>query len=83
MSPDAAVLTTTSAVAAAVVLYLAWRQRHDQEQWRRKIDQQDLLREIQRELLQQQNIILARYAELRRRLDHQHRILKYVSRRLS
>jgi hypothetical protein len=82
MNPDVAVATMT-AVAAVVVFYLAWRQWHDHQEWLRKQDQQDLLRQIQRDLLSQQSVILARCAELQRRLDSHHRILRYVSRRLS
>lgn len=83
MTPEAVMLVTISAVAAAVVLYLVWDNRHHQEEWERKQDQRDLLLQIQRELLSQQNTILARYADMQRRLDDHHRILKYLGRRLS
>lgn len=83
MTPEGAMLATISAVAAAVVLYLVWSNRHQQEQWARKRDQQDLLLQIQRELDRQQTAVLARCTELQRRLDDHHRILKYLSRRLS
>ena len=83
MTPEAAVLVTISAVAAAVVLYLVWDNRHHQEEWERKQDQRDLLLQIQGELNRQQTTVLARCTELQRRLDDHHRILKYLGRRLS
>lgn len=61
---------------------LVWSNRQQQEELERKQGQRDLLLQIQRELLSQQNIILAGYAEMHRRLDGHHRILKYLARRL-
>ena len=81
MNPDVAIATTW-AVAAVVVCYLAWQRWHDHQEWLRKQDQQDLLRQIQRDLLSQQSVILARCTALQRQLDSHHRILRYVSRRL-
>ena len=83
MTPETAMLLTISAVAAVVVLYLVWSDRHQQDESERKRDQQNLLLEIQRDLFRQQTAILARCTELQRHLADHHRILKYLSRRLS
>jgi len=82
MSPDEVVVAVTSAIAAGVVLYIVWSNRHYQEEWERKRDQQNLLLEIQ-DLGLQQTLLLSRCADLQRKIDDQHRILKYVRHWLS
>ena len=80
---DATMLWIVTVVSAVVVLYLFWRQVHDQREWQRKCDREDMLRELRRDLDQQERTMLSSFQDLQRRLDRQHRILNYVSRRLS
>ena len=72
-----------TAVAAVVVVYLFRRQQHEQREWKRKCDREDMLRELRRDLDQQEQKMLSSFQDLQRRRDQQHRILNYVSRRLS
>ncbi len=83
MTIDMVVLAIVNGIAAGVVLYIVWSNRHDREQWERKRDQQDLLLEIQRELNRNDNASLRRCLELQRKLDEHSRILKHLGRRLS
>ena len=76
-------LWIVTVVSAVVVLYLFWRQQHEQREWKRKCDREDMLRELRRDLDQQERTMLSSFQDLQRRLDRQHRILNYVSRRLS
>lgn len=72
-----------TAVAAAVVVYLIWKQQHDQREWQHKRDHEDMLRELRRDLEQQERTMLSSFHDLQRQLAEQRRILNYVSRRLS
>jgi uncharacterized protein YlxW (UPF0749 family) len=83
MSPDAIIFAATSAVAAGVVLYIVWSNRHYREESERKRDQQNMLFEIQRDLNQQQTVLLNRCRDLQRKLDDHRRILQYLRHRLS
>ncbi len=83
MNPEVAVFMAITIIAAGVVLYIVWSNRHDREQWERKRDQQDLLLEIQRELNRNDNASLRRCLELQRKLDEHSRTLKHLARRLS
>ena len=49
----------------------------------RKRDQEDMLRELRRDLDQQERTMLSSFHDLQRQLAEQRRILNYVSRRLS
>ncbi|MGA8873943.1 MAG: hypothetical protein WB555_00350 [Candidatus Korobacteraceae bacterium] len=80
---DATMLWIVTVVSAVVVLYLFWRQQHEQRDCKCKCDREDMLREFRRDLDQQERKMLSSFLELQRRLDQQHRILNYVSRRLS
>jgi uncharacterized protein YlxW (UPF0749 family) len=80
---DVTILWIITVVSAVVVLYLFWRQVHDQREWQRKCDREDMLRELRRDLSQRERTMLSSFQDLQRRLDRQHRILNYVSRRLS
>jgi hypothetical protein len=73
----------TISAAVAVVVYVIWSRRHDNEQWERRQDQRDLLLQIQHELDRQQAVLLSRCTDLQRKLDHHYRILKYLRHRLS
>jgi hypothetical protein len=83
MSADAIGVVLTDVIAAGVLLYLVWSNRHNHEESERKRDQQALLLEIQRGLDRTDNASLRRCLELQRKLDEHQRILKYLSRRLS
>ena len=83
MRPDEVIFAVTSAIAAGVVLYIVWSNRHYQEEWERKRDQQNLLFEIQRDLNRQQTVLLNRCTDLQRKLDDHHRLLQYLRHRLS
>jgi hypothetical protein len=80
---DWTALWVVTTVSAVVVLYLFWKLQHDQREWRRKCEREDMLRELRSDLHQQEQTLLSSLRDLHRRLDRQHRILLYVSRRLS
>ena len=80
---DVAVLYAVIAIAAVVVLYLAWKQHRDHDHWRQEQDRRDLVLEIHRELHRHQTTVLSRCAGLERELNAQRRTLRYVARRLS
>jgi len=83
MRPDEIIFAVTATIAAGVVLYIVWSNRHYREESERKHDQQNMLFEIQRDLNQQQTVLLNRCRDLQRKLDDQHRILQYLRHRLS
>jgi len=83
MSPDMTAVAIISGIAAAVVLYIVWTNRHYDEQRERKNDQEQLWRNMQWELDRKETSSVRRHEELQRRLDQQERILKYLARRLS
>ena len=83
MSPDMTAVAIISGIAAAVVLYIVWTNRHYDEQRERKNDQEQLWRNMQWELDRKETSSVRRHGELQRRLDQQERILKYLARRLS
>jgi hypothetical protein len=70
-------------VSTAIVLYLAWRNRHDREQWNRERQDQNLVLELHRELESHKATLLARCSELDHKLNEHRRILNYLARRLS
>ncbi len=72
-----------TAVAAIVVMSVAWQQWQEREQWKRERERRDLVAEIQRELKSHQTAVLARCSELDRKLNQHQRILRYLARRLS
>ena len=75
---DVVVEQVVTAVAAALVVYLIWRQQHDQGEGQRNRDRKDMLLELRRDLDQKERRMLSSFLNLQRRLDQKHRVLIYV-----
>jgi len=73
---DTLVLAVVIATSAAAIV---WSIRYSWERGIRAI----LSREIRREFDRHETALFKRYAQVQRRLDRHHRILKYLARRLS
>ena len=79
---DATVIWAVTIVSAVAILYI-WSSRRDDRRREPVADQQHLLFEIHRELVRQHTVMLNRCAELQRKLDEHHRILRFLRHRLS
>ena len=70
-------------VAFAVMLFLFGWQLYDRREWRHKCEREDMLRELHSDFSQQEQKMLSSFRDLHYRLDRQHRLLLYISRKLS